>query len=91
MQISFAFLCPVTRKFSTNFAKFLNKKWSTSSWVALYKLSPESRQTRVFLPERFTTAFVACSFGATFKECRGLSPCLHSQIYIFLEIGYSNH
>lgn len=51
------------------------------------KHSPELRQTRVLLPERFTVA-TACSFGATLTIFV-VSPHVFIRIYKILQIGHT--
>jgi hypothetical protein len=50
------------------------------------KHSPELRQTRVLLPERFTVSTV-CSFGATYILV--VSPLIIIRIYKILQIGHT--
>lgn len=47
--------------------------------------SPELRQTRVLLPERFTSS--ACSFGAT----KVVSPLVVIRIYNIIQFGHTNY
>ncbi|CAH2715261.1 hypothetical protein BACCIP111895_02445 [Neobacillus rhizosphaerae] len=54
-------------------------------WLKVSEHSPELRQTRVLLPERFTSS--ACSFGAT----KVVSPLVVIRIHKIIKFGHTNY